>query len=153
MTVRIAYIARMRMPTDRAHGIQAMRMCQALASEGAEVTLYYQTTSKEYVEFLRDENATNSSGQVMYDAWIDNDKAPPEEMATAVVVLDAPLLGDVNCDGTVNALDIEPFLVALFDPTGYPLQYPDCDINLADINGDGSVNALDIEGFLNLLFP
>ena len=41
MTVRIAYIARMRMPTDRAHGIQAMRMCQALASEGAEVTLYY----------------------------------------------------------------------------------------------------------------
>ncbi|MCH7871680.1 MAG: hypothetical protein IID33_08250 [Planctomycetes bacterium] len=119
----------------------------------AEVTLYYQTTSKEYVEFLRDENSTNSSGQVMYDAWIDNDKAPPEEMATAVVVLDAPLLGDVNCDGTVNALDIEPFLVALFDPAGYPLQYPDCDINLADINGDGSVNALDIEGFLNLLFP
>jgi glycosyltransferase involved in cell wall biosynthesis len=29
------------MPTERAHGIQIMRMCEALASEGADVTLYY----------------------------------------------------------------------------------------------------------------
>ncbi len=41
MAVRIAYIARMRMPTERAHGIQIMRMCEALASRGADVTLYY----------------------------------------------------------------------------------------------------------------
>lgn len=41
MGVRIAYIARMRMPTERAHGIQIMRMCEALASQGADVTLYY----------------------------------------------------------------------------------------------------------------
>jgi glycosyltransferase involved in cell wall biosynthesis len=41
MAVRIAYIARMRMPTDRAHGIQIMRMCEALASQGADLTLYY----------------------------------------------------------------------------------------------------------------
>lgn len=41
MAVRIAYVARMRMPTERAHGIQIMRMCEALASEGAAVTLYY----------------------------------------------------------------------------------------------------------------
>ncbi len=61
--------------------------------------------------------------------------------------------GDLNCDGDINALDIEPFLVALFDPTGYPIQYPDCDINLGDINGDGYVDALDIEPFLELLFP
>ena len=39
--IRIAYIARMRMPTERAHGIQIMRMCEALASQGADVTLYY----------------------------------------------------------------------------------------------------------------
>ena len=41
MSIRIAYIARMRMPTDRAHGIQIMRMCEAFASQGADVTLYY----------------------------------------------------------------------------------------------------------------
>ena len=34
------------------------------------VTLYYQTTSKEYIEFLRDENVTNSVGQELYDAWV-----------------------------------------------------------------------------------
>jgi hypothetical protein len=43
-------------------------------------TLYYQTTTKEYVEFLRDENSTNSLGQEMYDLWADNDKAAPVAM-------------------------------------------------------------------------
>ncbi len=61
--------------------------------------------------------------------------------------------GDLNCDGSVNALDIEPFILALFDPSGYTSAFPDCDINTADINGDGSIDALDIEHFLNLLFP
>ena len=61
--------------------------------------------------------------------------------------------GDLNCDDEINALDIEPFLVALFDPGQYPIQYPTCDINLGDINGDGDINALDIEPFLELLFP
>ncbi len=63
------------------------------------------------------------------------------------------VFGDINCDGAINAFDIEPFILALFDPAEYELQYPDCDINLADINGDGSVDALDIEPFLGLLFP
>ena len=60
--------------------------------------------------------------------------------------------GDMNCDGVIDALDIEAFIVALFDPLNYPVLYPDCDINLADINGDGLVNAEDIEGFIALLF-
>ena len=60
--------------------------------------------------------------------------------------------GDLNCDGEVNAFDIEPFLVALFDPDDYAIQYPDCNINNADTNGDGSIDAFDIESFLELLF-
>ena len=60
--------------------------------------------------------------------------------------------GDLNCDGVVNAIDIEAFILALFDPDEYQRQYPDCDINLGDLNGDGVVNALDIEPFLGLLF-
>jgi hypothetical protein len=46
------------------------------------VTLYYQTTSKEYIEFLRDENYTNNAGTTMYDLWVNHDKCPPEEMAS-----------------------------------------------------------------------
>jgi glucose/arabinose dehydrogenase len=45
-------------------------------------TLYYQSTSKEYVEFLRDANSTNSSGQVMYDAWVAHGRAAPVAMAS-----------------------------------------------------------------------
>lgn len=43
----------------------------------AEVKLYYQSTSKEFVEFLRDENRTTSHGQAMYDLWNNNGKCPP----------------------------------------------------------------------------
>ena len=56
---------------------------------------------------------------------------------------------DMNCDGEINAFDIEPFLSALFDPEEYAIQFPDCNIN----NGDGIVDAFDIEPFLDLLFP
>ena len=45
------------------------------------VTLYYQTTSKEYVEFLRDNNVTNDWGQVFHDLWAANGKSAPVVMA------------------------------------------------------------------------
>ena len=43
-------------------------------------TLYYQTTSKEYVEFLRDENTTNTAGQDLYDLWVAHGRAAPVAM-------------------------------------------------------------------------
>jgi WD40 repeat protein len=60
-------------------------------------------------------------------------------------------VGDLNCDGAIDAFDIEPFVLALTDPGQYALQYPSCDANLADINGDGAVDAFDIEPFITLL--
>ena len=57
----------------------------------AEVTLYYQSTSKEFVEFLRDENTTDTKGQEMYDLWNNNGKCPPEEMDTLTVNLTATI--------------------------------------------------------------
>jgi hypothetical protein len=58
-------------------------------AETAHVTLYYQTLSKEYVEFLRDANVTNSAGQDLYDAWEAHGKSTPVLMAEASVALDA----------------------------------------------------------------
>ena len=46
-------------------------------ADSVYATLYYQTTTKEYVEFLRDANTTNSAGQDLYDAWVAQGKAPP----------------------------------------------------------------------------
>ena len=60
-------------------------------------------------------------------------------------------VGDVNCDGVLDAFDIDPFVLALTDPAGYPAVYPDCTINNADCNGDGEINAFDIDPFVTLL--
>ncbi len=46
----------------------------------ADVTLNYQTTSKEYIEFLRDANVTNTAGMVLYNAWVDQGRAGPVAM-------------------------------------------------------------------------
>jgi hypothetical protein len=59
--------------------------------------------------------------------------------------------GDLNCDGTIDAFDIDPFVLALTDPAGYAAQWPDCDATLADITGDGKVDAFDIDPFVALL--
>jgi hypothetical protein len=55
------------------------------SAESATVTLYYQTTTKEYVEFLRDANVTNSAGQDLYDAWVAQGRGAPVTMARATV--------------------------------------------------------------------
>lgn len=59
--------------------------------------------------------------------------------------------GDVNCDGALDAFDIEAFILALVDPNGYAAAYPDCEILLADMNGDGAVDAFDIQPFIDAL--
>ena len=90
-------------------------------------TLRYQTASKEYVEFLRDEAVTNnfpndciarttgtptsSRGEIVYDMWSRNGQCPPVDMGTAlatVVVTEAPKLPtalalDQNYPNPVNA--------------------------------------------------
>jgi photosystem II stability/assembly factor-like uncharacterized protein len=60
--------------------------------------------------------------------------------------------GDMNGDGVVDFADINPFVMALADPTGYAEQYPDMDANLSgDMNGDGLLDFADINGFVFLL--
>jgi len=53
-----------------------------------EVVYYYQSTSKEYIEFLRDENTTDDYGQQLYDSWVAHGRAAPVAIATELVVLD-----------------------------------------------------------------
>lgn len=61
------------------------------------------------------------------------------------------ITADLNCDGTINAFDIDPFVLALTDPIAYAAAYAGCDVNRADINQDGEVNAFDIDPFVHLL--
>ena len=52
------------------------------------------------------------------------------------------LVGDINCDGVINLLDVAPF-VDLLTNGGFSTK--------ADINGDGAVNLLDVAPFVALL--
>ena len=64
-------------------------------TESVEVTLYYQSISKEYVEFLRDENTTDTYGQQVHDAWVAQGMAPPQAMGTASLDLTASATDDM----------------------------------------------------------
>jgi hypothetical protein len=59
--------------------------------------------------------------------------------------------GDLNCDGSVDNFDINPFVLALTDAAAYHAAFPNCDINNADVNGDGAVDNFDINPFVELL--
>jgi len=63
------------------------------------------------------------------------------------------LRGDLNCNGAINNLDIDPFVLALTNPARYAQLFPNCDRMLADCNGDGIVNNFDIDPFVELLTP
>ncbi len=62
----------------------------------AEVAFYYQTTSREYVEFLRDNNTVNTMGQDLYDAWAAHGRSAPVAMAQASLDLDLVPAQDGN---------------------------------------------------------
>ena len=113
------------------------------AATSAEVTLYYQSTSKEFVEFLRDENTTDSKGQELYDLWNDNDKCPPELMVQTQIALAPPVPGDYDGDGYVDLDDYASFPVCLTGPDGgAPIP---CDI--FDFEPDGDVDLEDFARF------
>ncbi len=60
-------------------------------------------------------------------------------------------LGDMNCDGAVDNGDIDAFVLALLDASGYAAAYPECSLSNADMNGDGSVDNGDIDAFVQCL--
>ena len=55
----------------------------------ARVRLLHQTTTKEYIEFLRDENVTNTAGQDAYNLWEQFGKSAPVEMGNTLVQIAA----------------------------------------------------------------
>ena len=67
---------------------------------------------------------------------------PADYIPMQLVLGGGLLLGDVNCDGVIDLLDVAPFVDLIisggFDPK-------------ADINGDGMVDLLDIAPFVDLL--
>ncbi|MGA0172513.1 MAG: hypothetical protein ACO3NL_02570, partial [Phycisphaerales bacterium] len=65
----------------------------------AVVVLYYQTSSREYIEFLRDANTTNDRGEVLYDLWLQSGRSAPVDMDAGEILLSPSIPGDLNGDG------------------------------------------------------
>lgn len=79
----------------------------------ADVKLFHQVTTKEYIEFLRDTNVTDNTGQEAYDLWEMFGKSEPTLMATTSADLTAidcapPVtygLGTLNSAGELPAME------------------------------------------------
>jgi hypothetical protein len=79
-----------------------------------------------------------------YADVLPTDFAPPEYDA----------IGDVNCDGTVDFGDINPFVLYLSNFSAWQSTYPDCPPENGDINQDGTYGQgsfADINPFVALL--
>lgn len=103
----------------------------------ADVSLLHQTTTKEFIEFLRDTNTTDSRGIVAYEIWEALGKSAPVTMATVSVSLSA-CGADFDGSGEVDVLDFLDFIDAFGQ--GLPR---------ADVNADGMVDVLDVLDFFD----
>jgi hypothetical protein len=73
-------------------------------------TLYYQTTSKDYVTFLKDANVTDGSGQLMFDLWSNNGRAAPVAMvADTIQVVPADVAGGESNGPRGLEIGVNPF--------------------------------------------
>jgi glucose/arabinose dehydrogenase/plastocyanin len=71
---------------------------------------------------------------------------------TGVVLRIASGAGDLNCDGSVNFGDINPFVLYLSNNAAWQTAYPGCPLTNGDINGDGTYPSFgDINPFVALL--
>ncbi len=106
----------------------------------AQVTLYYQTTSKEYIEYLRDnsppdEKGGPSIGQIAYDQWVMHGRSAPVAMDSQVIYFGkSKITGDANGDGYVGVDD----LLAVIQSWGLCIA---CD---GDLNRDGRADVNDL---------
>ncbi|MCB0821916.1 MAG: hypothetical protein KDC09_04415 [Bacteroidales bacterium] len=111
--------------------------------DSIEATLFYQTTSKEYVEFLKDENTTNNAGQVFYDLWDQNGKSAPEVM-NYITWSGAPIAESLKLD--LHVMMEGPFegtqmLTTINDQNNLPLTHP---FNVSPWNYNGSETVIGI---------
>jgi hypothetical protein len=111
----------------------------------AVATLYYQTTSKEYIEFLRDANTSsdpNHPGQIAYDQWVNRGMSAPVDMDVISIDVAEPKLGDVTHNGIV---DVDDLLVVI---NGWGVCAPP-NLCVSDVTGNGVTDVDDLLVIIN----
>lgn len=115
-----------------------------------EVTLYYQTASKDYIEFLRAENQTNEWGEDLYRAWAMTTKSMPVDTLKGDIAAGNSC---ITCHGDLEMMTELGFPQFYFDAalvnaeTGMNANCEDCHLgNSSDSTVEGAH-----EGVLGLL--
>ncbi len=91
--------------TDGQHWAEVSFQLPESAVE-AEIALRYQTSSREYIEFLREANTTNDAGELLFDAWEETGMSPPVTLASVGAF--APADTDVPPDTDPQETDVPP---------------------------------------------
>ena len=107
------------------------------------MTPLFLPSSYAHVEFLRDENTTDSRGRIAYDQWVLHGMSAPVDMDMGTIELQPGIPGDLDGDGVVGILDFLALLAA-WGPCPDPCP-PSCP---GDLDGDCVVGIVD---FLTLL--
>ncbi|MEK6701105.1 MAG: hypothetical protein AABZ53_02505, partial [Planctomycetota bacterium] len=98
------------------------------------VRVYYQNASRVYMEFLRDENATNDAGTRLWTEYQRFNQSPPVLMDEVTISI-CP--GDFNHDGAADFFDYDDFVVAF-----------EAGAANADFDADGTVDFFDYDAFV-----
>jgi len=104
------------------------------------VSDYVTPTAQVKVRFSAVDYPNNSITEAGIDALL----------VAALVCAPPDGLGDVDCDGTLDFEDINPFVLALSNPAAYADAFPGCPLENRDINGDGQCDFADINPFVAL---
>jgi len=113
--------------------------------QGGRKPLYVTIGPEGHLYYLGS-NYENSNGQV-YEIYPTGSNSTDTNNNFVPDACDG-VLGDLNCDGLVNAADIAPFTLALTDSASYQAAYTGCDSIWADFSGDAALGANDIAGFV-----
>jgi hypothetical protein len=107
--------------------------CAAVA---VEVRLYYQSASREYIEFLRDANVTNDRGNLVHDLWVQTGRSAPVEMA--VLTMGVP---DCNANALFDGCDIADGTAQDEDGNGVPDECVTIPSLIGSVPLSGSIDA------------
>ena len=106
-------------------------------AKSAVAKLFYQTTTREYIEFL-EANSQDGTGAIAKQLWDDHGKSAPVEMDAQMIELVVNRPGDINGDGIIDGIDLA-FVLSAWGSSN----------RKADINGDGLVNGMDLSIILS----
>jgi len=115
-----------------------------VGTASAAVRVFYQTLSKDYVEFLRDANFTNDAGDILYEQWALAGKSPPEEMVAQTIDLAEFVYGDMDGDLDADLGDHTVLLACLAGPESGPVTVM-CESG--DLDSDNDVDLRDFGRF------